>query len=224
MIARISIPFIAALLLAQVSFADGHGYEHGYDAHAAEYDSAKGVELSPETASELGVKLQTPLLRQLCGVRRLSAVVVSVRPKLVASAKVRADISNADDISFADAKLLRVDRSLFDSDGFVELLFELPDGKKKRNVGDFVDIELSRKKSGALTVPNSAVLDCPRGKFVYVFADGHFKKTPVKSGLRDADFCEILDGVSPSDKVVVSAAERLLLVELRLVNGGSHSH
>ena len=214
--------FLAAvcLLTPLHSFADGHGHAE----HGTEYDKAKGLELPTKMSAELGVVLQSPQRRLLRQTRRLEAVIVSLSPK-TASAKIREnEAANIEMFVPVKPKLLRKDCSLRGSAGFVELVFQLTDDTPPRAIGDFVSVAVSADKTAEITLPKSAILDSAEGKFVYIFKDGFFKKTAVKTGIEDGNFCEITEGVSAPDKIVVAAANRLRLVELRLVNGGSHSH
>lgn len=214
--------FLAAVCLLSPlhSFADGHGHAE----HGAEYDKAKGLELPAKMSAELGVVLQSPQRRLLRQTRRLEAVIVSLSPK-TASVKIRGnEAANIEKFVPAKAKLLRKDYSLLGSAGGVEFVFQLPDDTPPREIGNFVPIAVSAEKTAEIVLPKSAILDSAEGKFVYAFKGGYFKKTAVKTGIEDGNFCEITEGIIASDKIVVAAVDRLRLVELRLVNGGSHSH
>ena len=210
----------ACLLNPLHSLAD----EHGHAEHGAEYDKAKGIELPAKISTELGIELQTPQCRYLRQTRRLEAVIVSLSPK-TASAKIREnEAANIEKCVPAKAKLLQKDCSLRDSAGVVEFVFQLPDDTPPREIGDFVSVDVFAEKAVKIALPKSAVLDSAEGKFVYIFKDGYFKKTGVETGIEDGNFCEITKGILATDKIVVAAADRLRLLELRLVNGGSHSH
>lgn len=211
---------IACLLNPLYSFADGHGHA----GHGAEYDKAKGIELPAKMSAELGIELQTPQRRHLRQTRSFQAVIISLSPK-TASAKIRLnEAESMEKFVPTKAKLLRKDYSLSGSTGFVEFVFELQYDTAPREIGNFVSVDTSSEKTAEITLPNSALLDSAKGKFVYVFKDGYFKKTAVKTGIDDGNFCEITKGILASDKIVVASANRLRLLELRLVNGGSHSH
>lgn len=200
------------------------GDEHGHAEHGAEYDKAKGLELAAKMPAELGVGLRPPQRRHLRQTRSIEAVIVSLSPK-TASAKIRAsEAANIEKFAPLKAKLLRKDCSLLGSTGFVELVFEIPADAPQREIGDFVSVDVSAEKTAEITLPLSAVLDSADGKFVYVFKDGYFKRTAVKTGIEDGNFCEITEGIFAADKIVVAAAGRLRLLELRLLNGGGHSH
>ncbi|TAH50480.1 MAG: efflux RND transporter periplasmic adaptor subunit [Betaproteobacteria bacterium] len=56
------------------------------------------------------------------------------------------------------------------------------------------------------TVPDSAVIDDGRRQVVLLaLGDGRFRPQPVRLGARGGDFVEVVDGVKPGERVVVSA-------------------
>ncbi|MGO9443740.1 MAG: efflux RND transporter periplasmic adaptor subunit [Thiobacillaceae bacterium] len=89
-----------------------------------------------------------------------------------------------------------------------QVRLELPnhDGQLRPGMFAHVDIAIGGVRP-RLTVPLSAVIDDGSRQVVLLALDeGRFKPQPVKLGLRNENFVEILDGLQPGDRVVVSAS------------------
>ncbi|BCB27140.1 cation efflux system protein [Sulfurimicrobium lacus] len=73
--------------------------------------------------------------------------------------------------------------------------------------GMYADVELSTPAGGkVLTVPASAVIYSGKNQTVLVeLAPGRFEPRPVKLGMQGGDYVEVLEGLTESEKVVVSA-------------------
>ncbi len=65
-----------------------------------------------------------------------------------------------------------------------------------------VDLVLGRKSS-ALLLPSDSVLS-GADKYIYLAKEGKAVRMPVKTGYEDSGLVEIVSGLSPSDKVIVS--------------------
>jgi membrane fusion protein, copper/silver efflux system len=88
----------------------------------------------------------------------------------------------------------------------VRLELPNPDGQLRPGMFAHVDIAIGNVRP-RLTVPLSAVIDDGSRQVVLLALDeGRFKPQPVKLGLRNENFVEILDGLQPGDRVVVSAS------------------
>ena len=61
----------------------------------------------------------------------------------------------------------------------------------------------------ALVVPNSAVLFDATGPYVFAEQNGTVKRTPVKLGLLQGDRVQIISGLNPGARVVISGQQRL---------------
>jgi multidrug efflux pump subunit AcrA (membrane-fusion protein)/YHS domain-containing protein len=73
--------------------------------------------------------------------------------------------------------------------------------------GMFVDVELPVDLPETLAVPAAAVVDTGRRKTVFVdLGDGHFEPRAVTTGWRYDDQVEILDGLMPGERIVVSGS------------------
>ncbi len=71
----------------------------------------------------------------------------------------------------------------------------------------FVDVDLSLAGARRLTVPADAVLDSGTAKTVFLDrGNGYFEPRPVETGERTGDRVEIVKGLAPSDRIVVSGA------------------
>ena len=68
------------------------------------------------------------------------------------------------------------------------------------------------------------ILRTATGSFAYVARDGFFSRTPVKTGARDGEWVEIVEGLETGEAVASAAVEQLWLTELRLTKGGGHGH
>ena len=63
------------------------------------------------------------------------------------------------------------------------------------------------QRSDVLSVRAGSFIDESGGQYAYVVRDGVAVKTPVRLGARSVDRVEILSGLKPGDRVVVSGAE-----------------
>lgn len=67
---------------------------------------------------------------------------------------------------------------------------------------------LARSVADALVIPSAALLTAQDGTTSVMVAgsDGHAHQKTVKTGIRDGDRVQIVDGLQPSDRVVASGA------------------
>ena len=69
----------------------------------------------------------------------------------------------------------------------------------------FVDVELPVRLPSAITVPVDAVLDSGRNKTIFVDrGEGFFEPRKVETGWRMGDRVEIIEGLKPGERIVVS--------------------
>jgi len=73
--------------------------------------------------------------------------------------------------------------------------------------GMYAQVELATGNAQAVTtVPDSAVIDDGQRQVVLLaLGDGRFRPQPVRLGARGGDYVEVLEGVKPGERVVVSA-------------------
>jgi membrane fusion protein (multidrug efflux system) len=76
--------------------------------------------------------------------------------------------------------------------------------------GAFADVEIVvRRIEGALAVPSRAIIPELGGRKVFVYEDGEAQPRSVETGLRTADLVEVTRGLEPSDRVIVTAIQRM---------------
>ena len=80
----------------------------------------------------------------------------------------------------------------------------IDDATKVRS-GMFMDAEILVVARETLAVPVTAVGSSPEGATVMKVTDGTVSRTPVKTGIRDSGWVEILAGLSAGDTVVAKA-------------------
>ena len=71
--------------------------------------------------------------------------------------------------------------------------------------GMFMDAEILVAERETLSVPVTAVGSSAGGSTVMKVVDGEVARTPVKTGIRDGGWIEIVEGLSPGDLVVTKA-------------------
>ena len=79
------------------------------------------------------------------------------------------------------------------------------DDSAKVRSGMFVDAEILVTETEALAVPVTAVGSSPEGAAVMKVTDGTVSRVPVKLGILDSGWVEIVEGLAPGDQVVVKA-------------------
>lgn len=78
-------------------------------------------------------------------------------------------------------------------------------------------------KENALSVPTKSILTDGFDKIVFLDEGEHFLRSVVKTGIETLDRVEVLEGISPEDKVVVSGARSLYLA-LSIPKEGADPH
>lgn len=87
----------------------------------------------------------------------------------------------------------------------IDLIVDLDNPGGWRDGGS-VSAEIVLQRHGGLIVPPASVVRRPAGEVVYVVDNSRALERRVETGLRDADWIEILDGVSEGERVVVDGA------------------
>ena len=88
----------------------------------------------------------------------------------------------------------------------VRVELDNPDGRLKANMFAAVQLSADMASAGALSVPESAILDTGKRQTVLVErGEGRYEPREVKVGRRADGYAEILEGVAKDEKVVVSA-------------------
>jgi len=76
--------------------------------------------------------------------------------------------------------------------------------------GSYVQIELKLKKiSDAIMVPSQSVIPVLKGQTVFVRKNGVAVSMPVKTGVRNASYVQILDGIAAGDTVITTGIMQL---------------
>ncbi|MDP2479795.1 MAG: efflux RND transporter periplasmic adaptor subunit [Candidatus Palauibacterales bacterium] len=83
-----------------------------------------------------------------------------------------------------------------------------PDGKLRSGSSADVRLVLERR-SGAIVIPEAAIVPSDQQMLVYLVRDGKARRTPVQAGARTEGRVEILSGVAPGDTVVTAGQQRL---------------
>lgn len=94
----------------------------------------------------------------------------------------------------------------------VEVWLEANNPKHELKPGTSVQISFTAQTiKGALVVPTNALLTAPDGSSTVMIAgsDGRAHQTAVKVGVRQGDDVQILEGVTPNEKVITSGAYAL---------------
>ncbi|OYU19873.1 MAG: efflux transporter periplasmic adaptor subunit [Rhodobacteraceae bacterium PARR1] len=79
------------------------------------------------------------------------------------------------------------------------------DGDDAVRSGMFMDAEILIAEREALAVPVTAVGSSADGSTVMKVADGVVSRVPVKTGIRDGGWVEVLEGITPGDTIVTKA-------------------
>jgi membrane fusion protein (multidrug efflux system) len=108
-------------------------------------------------------------------------------------------------------KLTFTDVRVSDATGTSEARAELPNPEGLLRPGQFVRVILNgAQRPNAILVPQRAVLEGPKGKFVYVVsAEGKAEARPVEVGDWHAEDWIITAGLTPGDKVIVDGVMKI---------------
>jgi membrane fusion protein (multidrug efflux system) len=137
------------------------------------------------------------------------------RLKLPADGRLKATVKLADGSAYSREGLLnfrdvRVDSRTGTSEARAE--FSNPGGMLR--AGEFARIVLhGAVRPGAIVVPQRAVLESPKGKFVFVAnAESKAEARPVEVGDWTGDGWIIRNGLKPGDRVIVDGVVKLQLM------------
>jgi RND family efflux transporter MFP subunit len=92
----------------------------------------------------------------------------------------------------------------------MQVEIRLPNEDDKLLPGAFVQVTLGVEASGALTIPTNVLLFRPEGpRVAAVLADGKVSLRAVKMGRNFGEAIEVLDGLTPTDKLVLNPSDSL---------------
>jgi RND family efflux transporter MFP subunit len=86
---------------------------------------------------------------------------------------------------------------------------EVPNADGMLKPGYFAHVTMNLGHDRALFIPNSAILRYAGVARVFVFKDGAVRSREVSTGSLEGDQIEIISGLKPGEKVVVSDVDRL---------------
>jgi HlyD family secretion protein len=108
-----------------------------------------------------------------------------------------------------EGKVTVVSPALDPNSTTVEVWLEAKNPKQQLKPGTSVQLALTAKTvKDALVIPANSVITAPDGTTAVMLAgaDGRAHQKPVKLGIRNGDDVQIVDGVSPNDKVIAVGA------------------
>lgn len=134
------------------------------------------------------------------------------RLKLPADGRFKARLKLADGGAYAHGGALNfTDVRISTQTGTSEARAEFPNGGNQLRAGEFVRVELAgAMRPGAIVVPQRAVLEGPKAKFVYtVNAGSRAEPRPVEVGDWTGDGWIINGGLAAGDRVIVDGVMRI---------------
>ena len=76
--------------------------------------------------------------------------------------------------------------------------------------GSLLEIKILYNEKNALSIPDTALIMEGNKKFVYkIIENNMIKKTEIKTGIRDQENLEVVDGLSLGDKVVAEGLTKV---------------
>lgn len=133
----------------------------------------------------------------------------SVIPDVTVGTKAIVSVKSAD-ISDVEGVVTLVNPVKDERTGMytVQVTMENPDNLLK--VGMFADITLiTDSADDAITIPYEAVMQDGEEQYVYLAVNDTAQKVTVTTGIEDGDYIQIISGINPGDKVIVSGKDYL---------------
>jgi RND family efflux transporter MFP subunit len=95
----------------------------------------------------------------------------------------------------------------------VPVVFEVQNSGRELKAGMFARARVfTGEARSALAIPASAVVDDGKQEVAYVIVSGEaYQRRPLRLGVRDGDLVEVLEGLSPGDRVVSKGAWQVRL-------------
>ena len=221
--------------------------EHAHESEAGvTFNEKKGLLVSPETAKFIGLQLADVEERKISAAFHFSAQIyraaseakfASLPPTgtsvAVASGTINAtdatklsegqtvSVRTAQGDTTLSARVVTLTRHLEEASGHVEVTLAVSDAPQPLAVGAFLSVSVAHGgEKTVASVPRSALFRTAEGDFVYTVSGEHFVRTPVKRGVADDEFVEIIDGLYAGDQIVVQPVMSLWLTELQSLRGG----
>lgn len=129
-------------------------------------------------------------------------------------------------INELNGRLLSRGNSVNKQSWTVPVVFEIDNPAAVLKVGMSAEVTLlTNRHEEALTIPVEAIITEYNNRIAYVQAGGEsFVKRILKTGVEDGGFVQILDGIEPGDRVVVTGAYQVRLASLSSVVPTGHGH
>jgi membrane fusion protein (multidrug efflux system) len=137
------------------------------------------------------------------------------RLKLPEGGRFKASVKLADGSTYARTGVLSfTDVRVNPQTGTSEARAELPNPGGQLRAGEFVRVVLhDAVRPGAIVVPQRAVMESPKGKYVYIVdAESKSQIRPIEAGDWTGDGWIINSGIQPGDRVVVEGVVKLSLM------------
>ena len=93
------------------------------------------------------------------------------------------------------------------------LIFEVPNRSRALRAGMFARVHVATgREVRGVAIPASAVVDDGKQEVVFVQVSGEaYERRPLRLGIRDGELVQVLDGLSPGERVVVRGAWQVRL-------------
>jgi len=137
------------------------------------------------------------------------------RLQLPEGGRFKASVKLADGSIYARTGVLSfTDVRVNPQTGTSEARAELPNPGGQLRAGEFVRVVLhDAVRPGAIVVPQRAVMESPKGKYVYIVdAESKSQIRPIEAGNWTGDGWIINSGIQPGDRVVVEGVVKLSLM------------
>jgi multidrug efflux pump subunit AcrA (membrane-fusion protein) len=209
------------------------------ESHGVElYEKGKGLLLPEKMRSMFGLELaevaEKPMGRYLTGtaqVYRRAEVDRAALATLLVSAEEARELREGQDVRLKtqrgedpslSGKLVKLDTRAESYLGQTEALIEIAGKAHALVEGDVLTATFTtREAKPVIAAPQSALLGCADGSFVYVVNGEHLTRTAVKTGTQSDGWVEIIDGLYSGDVVAIKALESLWFIELSALKGGT---
>lgn len=227
---------------------EDHDHDHGEaeEAAVASFKAGQGITIVPETQKLLGIAITAVREESLPGQTRFTAQIFGEKhhhlPNLadhsgcdvhgsgLVAEEVAATLKLGDPVRVEPSTgsplhgvVLSIQKAI--ALGESEVIVGISNAIAVLHPGDFVPASVTHPNSQpTATIPQSALLRCSEGTFVYRVNGDAYLRTPVRTGAESGGRVALTDGVRPGDQVVVEPVQTLWLIELRATKGGGHSH
>ncbi|MGX5913813.1 efflux RND transporter periplasmic adaptor subunit [Aliidiomarina sp. Khilg15.8] len=108
------------------------------------------------------------------------------------------------------ASVLRISPAVDDITGTFRVTLQVDNSEQQLRDGMFARARLNyQQQDNALRVPHYALINVDDSHHVFRVENDLAQRTPVKTGIRDGQWVEITEGLSPGDEVVITGQNQL---------------